>query len=326
MDASAEAKTPAAGEFQVEKNPQACFTGLPAELRLRIYGFLFSGSGQNVIKGSLQKTTHASCEAAKSTSDEETQNEAGRKDDSGQTEDQHASSTPRHRCCMSGCEANWDDTLADPLPLICPCFGPTFPGVLCANKLIYNEVMPVFYGNVEVRACLPNVYHPGHVSTVFDGLLRTLPNSGLKYVSKILLCQTISTIGVTIHAEDELTEADFGPMWDKLSSEMPEVKDVRIHLEMDGIVDLSCFEFHQFAGVACLPNVRSVQVQLSDFDPAILSTNKLIYKEALPVFYSCVELHVGLPIFYILANRPMTCARSSIGSDRTVSSSSPAFY
>ncbi|KAK4497164.1 hypothetical protein PRZ48_011614 [Zasmidium cellare] len=250
----------AASDVEME-NQQACFTGLPPELRLRIYEYLFSGSRLEQEEAPESQESTAPTKKTRFTWDD-VANSAAQRQEKGRRRTPNAP----HSCCMPLFEADRDEMQATPLPLICTCWGRTFPAILRVNKLIHVEAMPVFYGNVEVRARLPNVMQSEHASAVFDELLTALPNSSLKYVSTILLCQTAAKIGFIIHVDDDPMEADFGPMWEKLCSDMPNVKHVRVRFEMNWDIYMNCFEFDQFSGLARLPNVRSVQVQLSDPD------------------------------------------------------------
>ncbi|KAF2166211.1 hypothetical protein M409DRAFT_55075 [Zasmidium cellare ATCC 36951] len=173
----------------------------------------------------------------------------------------HASKA-HHSCSMPDEE---NAMQVSPVPIVCPCFGRAFPAVLRANRLIYKEAMPVFYSNLEVRSRLPDENEGHQASEVLNFVCYRLPYSGLKYVSKILFCQVASRMGMTIDRLDKPGLGNFAPIWHRMRRETPGIKHVRIQLEVDWEVDMDCFEFHHFAGVARLPNVRTIQLQLLYF-------------------------------------------------------------
>ena len=55
---------------------------------------------------------------------------------------------------------------------------------------------------------------------------------------------------------------DFDPLWEEVANILPGLEHVRIHLDPDRGFDMEYFDFKQFAGLARLPNIVTVQFEL----------------------------------------------------------------
>ncbi|KAK4497163.1 hypothetical protein PRZ48_011613 [Zasmidium cellare] len=273
-DANTDQSATDTDEVEELKNPQACFMGLPAELRVRIYGFLFSGDWVKEEKADEVKEDTDRPTAA--TRDESSEDEAIHSETlgKGQSQDEVEEDLEDNKSKVSD---NRDEDVAVPIhdcycawrmtdsTHVCSCFGPLHPAILRTNTAIYNEAMPIFYSSLEALGPLPHIHLDGPDSAnVFDDLISSLPAAGLPYIKKIALVHDMMDLGARIEPDDEADLGDFAPMWGRIKDKMPHVSVVRINLRMNTAVYLREFAFHQFAGVAHLPNLRFVEIQLHD--------------------------------------------------------------
>ncbi|KAF2166210.1 hypothetical protein M409DRAFT_55074 [Zasmidium cellare ATCC 36951] len=276
------------------KSPQACLTGLPPELRVRIYGFVFSGLWTKEEEESVEaryplaKSQELTVPKSKSKDELKEVGEDENQDmDKGQEEsnpyrspdvqsnseievgnDEEAveagtelqETPPRQHCC-SRHEDSPDIPGADPRPITCTCcFGRLNLSILSTNRLIYSEALPVFYGSVEPRVGLPTVFWSSDPAKDLREVLDRLPQSRLTMVSHVVLFRTTSAIAV---GHDCCMLPAYDRLWEALASDLPNLKHVRIHLDLNVVFHVREFPFRYFAGVTRLSKLQTVGIELS---------------------------------------------------------------
>ena len=118
---------------------------------------------------------------------------------------------------------------------------------------------------VEPRLVLPTLGQFGKKAGHYfeSGTKSILESRGAKrYISSVLLVGGLSTIGIMIGEGDPQEHGVGIPQWALLGELLPNIKDVRIHLDVNHIFKVPVFDAETLAGVVSLPKLSSVQVEL----------------------------------------------------------------
>lgn len=228
--------------------------GLPAELRVMIYDFVFHDGGRGAHRaGDLPEGPALKRLSEGSDNPNNTSARSGDKSDSDSTAEQ------KHCCDLEPSE-KLHGGIEIP-SLHCRCSSSLFPELLSTNKFIFAEAMPIFYANVTVRIKLPDFagrwYEP-------QRHLNRIPRYGKRYIKNLLLVSSTSQIGITVGVFDA-KDARFSLLkytWRSLRGSLSSIHHVRLHLDPTWPIDVEYFDAEAFAGMAAFPKLRTVRLEL----------------------------------------------------------------
>ncbi|KAK4497162.1 hypothetical protein PRZ48_011612 [Zasmidium cellare] len=246
---------------KMKKNPQACFTGLPAELRVRIYGFVFSGVW---MKEKKEKSALHQITVAEEQEGVQTQGKREVGDLNGEgaadVETNPQEKRPHMHCCNRIRRIRTSRGIYT-VPTTCTCcFGHLNPAILSTNRLIYKEALPVFYGNIEVRFSLPLYWSPCEPADHVRWTLAPLPQTRLPMISRMVYTQVPSGTG---YGEEYPPSSDFEQLWEFVEKGLPNLKHVRIHFDLYLSLHVREHLFRDLAGATRLPKLKTMEIELS---------------------------------------------------------------
>lgn len=270
MDPGDISNAPASSEH-VETAP-ASFMGLPPELRLRIYDFLFGGDWVKEMKDAGRCDFKGSEKHARETTyhndvvpaiKESTSNE-GQDDSEGATsaEDRRPPDEARMHCCSPFLDlTNKPNGPVRQTTCIC-CLNRLHPAILSTNRLVYNEALPIFYSWVEPRISLPVIASSqDHPAEGVHAILEAFPKECVQFITRVVLVEKIDVMGICINY-DSLVDG-FEELFDAIESSLPNIKHIRVHIDLEEAFPMANFPCVELEGAIRLPKLRTVEVELA---------------------------------------------------------------